>query len=76
MYWHSHLHWYTYRKGKSTACVYQFSEMVPVYLDKLCDDALGNTTASLCSQVVSHQVSHCSDSTGGNRDLEEEGIGV
>lgn len=50
--------------------------MVSVYLDKLCDNALENTTASLCSQVVSHQESHCSDSTSGNRDLEEEDTGV
>lgn len=43
-----------------------------LYLDKLCDEALGNAAASLCSEMVPHHVSQCSDSTGGNGDLEED----
>lgn len=41
------------------------------YLNKLCDDALQNMTASLCSEVISHQVSHSPNPTRSNGNLEE-----
>lgn len=42
------------------------------YLNKLCDEALGNTTASFCSEVVSHEESQRPDSTGSDGDLKNE----
>lgn len=55
------------------ACDHQLCETVPAfYLYKLCDDALGNTVASLCSEMVPHQVAHPSNTTGSDGDLEED----
>lgn len=42
-----------------------------LHLDKLSDEALGNSD-SFCSEMMPHQVSHRSDSTGGNGYLEEQ----
>lgn len=44
------------------------SEM-KLYLNKLCDHALGNTTASIRSEMMPHQESHPSDPTGGDGNL-------
>lgn len=57
---------YKYRNGKWTG----FDSLL--YLNKLCNHLLGNTTAPLCSQMMLHQVSHTSDPTGSNGNLEEE----
>lgn len=44
----------------------------PLYLDKLCDDALVYAEP-LSPEVMPHQVSHRSDPTGGNGNLEQHG---
>lgn len=43
-----------------------------LYLDKLCNDALGNTIASLCSEMMPDQEAQSSDPTGSNGNLKEE----
>lgn len=43
-----------------------------LYLDELCDDSLGYAAAALCSELMSHEVPQCSDSTGCNGDLKKE----
>lgn len=43
-----------------------------LYLYKLCDDALGNTAASIRFEMMPHKKSHGSNSTGSNGNLEEK----
>lgn len=46
--------------------------LLPLYLDKLCDDALVYAEP-LSPEMMPHQVSHRSDPTGGNGNLEQHG---
>lgn len=47
-------------------------QMFQFYLDKLCDDALVYAE-SFSLEMMPHQVSHRSDSTGGNGNLKQHG---
>ena len=59
-------------KRSKQSVIISWMKQFLLYLDELCDDALGNTSDSLSSQMMPHQVSHRSDPAGGNGDLEEK----